>query len=57
MKENKIGWIKIIVIYSDQLAMKPNIATTTKKKKGYGKLNLNIWKHKNKNVDNWLSPQ
>ena len=38
MKENKIGWIKIIVIYSDQLAMKPNIEKKKEKKK------KRIWK-------------
>lgn len=40
MKENKIGWIKIIVIYSDQLAMKPNIAKKKKEKK--------------KDMENWI---
>ena len=47
MKENKIGWIKIIVSYSDQLAMKPNIAKKKKKKKkkkGYGKIEFEYLK-------------
>jgi hypothetical protein len=44
MKENKIGWIKIIVIYSDQLAMKPNIATTKKKEKRIWKIEFEYLK-------------
>ena len=49
MKENKIGWIKIIVIYSDQLAMKPNIAKKKKDMENW------IWIFESMKIKMWIT--